>query len=62
MVGFAEVLQQTPLTVMDAPPSFVMFPPVVAVVVVMEDAAVVVRVGSDNVSLTQRTLNPSGLP
>jgi hypothetical protein len=46
IVGFAEVLQQTPLAVIAAKPSFVIFPPLVAVVVVMEDVTVVVRVGS----------------
>ena len=45
IVGFAVVLQQIPLTVMVAPLSDVMFPPLVAVVAVMADAAVVVSVG-----------------
>ena len=35
IVGLAVVLQHTPLAVMAAPPSEVMFPPLVAVVVVM---------------------------
>ena len=46
IVGFADVLQQTPLAVTDAPPSLVMFPPLVAAVCVIEDTAVVVSVGT----------------
>ena len=45
VVGFSDVLQQTPLAVTDAPPSDVTFPPPVAVVEVMEDGVVVVTVG-----------------
>ena len=45
MVGLAEVLQHTPLAVTEAPPSDVTFPPLVAVVEVMEDGVVVVTVG-----------------
>ena len=41
----ADVLQQTPLAVTDAPPSEVAFPPLEAVVEVMFDAAVVITVG-----------------
>jgi len=46
IVGFADVLQHTPRAVTDAPPSLVILPPLVAVVLVIEDAAVVVRVGT----------------
>ena len=46
IVGLAVVLQQIPLAVMVAPPSEVMFPPLVAVVAVMVDAAVVVSVAT----------------
>ena len=46
MVGFWEVLQQTPLAVTSAPPSEVTFPPLEAVVMVMEETAVVVTVGA----------------
>ena len=46
MVGLADVLQHTPLAVTENPPSDVTFPPLEAVVVVMEDAAVVVTVGA----------------
>jgi hypothetical protein len=56
IVGLAVVLQHTPLAVIAVPPSMVMFPPNVAVVVVMPDAVVVVRIGV--VSLTQRTESP----
>ncbi len=45
VVGFAEVLQQTPLAVTAAPPSAVTFPPLVAVVWVILVTEVVVRVG-----------------
>ena len=45
IVGLAVVLQQIPLAVMVAPPSEVMFPPDVAVVVVMLETTVVVSVG-----------------
>jgi hypothetical protein len=45
IVGFAVVLQQTPRAVIVAPPLSVMFPPLVAVVDVIDVTAVVVRVG-----------------
>ena len=45
IVGLAVVLQQIPLAVMVAPLSLVIFPPLVAVVPVIADAAVVVSVG-----------------
>ena len=45
IVGFWDVLQQIPLTVTAAPPSLVMFPPLVAVVEVIADMAVVVSTG-----------------
>ena len=41
----AAVLQHTPLAVTEAPPSDVTFPPLVAVVEVMEDGVVVVTIG-----------------
>jgi hypothetical protein len=46
VVGLAVVLQQTPRDVMDAPPSSVILPPLVAVVDVIDDTAAVVRVGN----------------
>jgi len=61
VVGLALVLQQIPLAVMVAPPSDVMLPPLVAVVVVMLVGVVVVSievVGIMVVSLTQRTEYP----
>ena len=45
VVGFADVLQQRPLSVTDAPPSEVTFPPLEAVVEVMEEGVVVVIAG-----------------
>jgi hypothetical protein len=45
VVGLAEVLQQTPLTVTVAPPSEVTLPPPEAVVEVMEEIVAVVTVG-----------------
>jgi hypothetical protein len=45
VVGLAEVLQQTPLTVTVAPPSEVTLPPPDAVVEVMEEIVAVVTVG-----------------
>ena len=46
IVGFGEVPQQTPLAVIVAQPSFVMVPPLEAVVCVMELITVVVIVGT----------------
>ena len=46
MVGFADVLQQIPLAVIGAPPSEVTFPPLDALVEVIEDTVVVVTVGA----------------
>ncbi len=46
MVGFGDVLQHTPLPVTTAPPSDVTFPPLVAVVAVMEEGVVVITVGN----------------
>jgi hypothetical protein len=45
IVGFDVVFQHTPRAVTDAPPSLVILPPLVAVELVIEDAAVVVSVG-----------------
>ena len=45
IVGFCDVLQQIPLTVTAAPPSLVMFPPLVAVVEVIAEMAVVESTG-----------------
>jgi hypothetical protein len=45
VVGFGVTLQQTPRLVTDDPPSFVIFPPLIADVVVMEDKNVVESVG-----------------
>jgi hypothetical protein len=45
MVGLGDVLQQTPLPVIRAPPSDMTFPPLAAVVGVMEEGVVVVTIG-----------------
>ena len=56
-VGPGDVLQQTPLTVTEYPPAPVTFPPLVALVGVMEPTTdEVVTVGA--ASLTQRTEKP----
>jgi hypothetical protein len=44
------MFQQIPRAVTDAPPSFVIFPPLVAVVVVIKVIAVVDRVGTTDVT------------
>ena len=60
MVGLEVVPQHTPRAVTLAPPSELMFPPLVAVVWVIELAEVVVRVGGLMISdsLMQRTELP----
>jgi len=45
VVGLAVVLQQTPLAVTEAPPLEVTFPPLDALVAVIDDIAAVVTVG-----------------
>jgi hypothetical protein len=47
MSGLAVVAQQTPRAVTDEPPWAVTFPPAVAVVAVIAEAAVVVTVGGE---------------
>ena len=46
VVGFCVVLQQIPLAVTSAPPSFEIVPPEVAVFNVIADTSVVVSVGT----------------
>jgi hypothetical protein len=46
IVGFEDLLQQTPRAVTAAPPSLFIFPPLVAVENVIEDAAMVVSIGT----------------
>ncbi len=46
IVGFAEILQQTPRAVTAAPPASVTFPPLDAVVEVILETALVVTVGA----------------
>jgi hypothetical protein len=63
-VGFGLVDQTTPLAVMEAPPSDVIFPPEVAEVAVMAVMAVVESEGIETiefVSLIQRTEAPNVL-
>ena len=57
VVGFAEVFQQTPLAVIEAPPSAVTFPPLEALLAVIKDMAVVVTVG-----MTADVVNVRSLP
>ena len=60
IVGIELVDQTTPRIVTGAPPSIVMLPPPVAVVLVIELMADVVKVGTaDAVSLRQRTEAPT---
>ena len=50
IVGLELVFQQTPLTVMAAPPSVVIVPPDIAVVDAIDEAALVANVGNDVVA------------
>jgi hypothetical protein len=45
VVGLTDVLQQTPLAIMDAPPSDVTLPPPLAVVCVIDETNAVIIVG-----------------
>ena len=55
MVGFAVALQQTPRAVIDAPPSLVIEPPLVAVAEVIEETGDVVRTG--NTALVEKVIS-----
>jgi hypothetical protein len=57
VVGFADVDQHTPLTVIVAPPFEVILPPLEAVVCVMEDGDVVVKAG-----IVARVVNETSFP
>jgi len=57
-VGFAVMLQQTPRAVTAAPPSVLMVPPLVAVVLVMAVIAVVAMVGIVVVAVVVKTESP----
>ena len=59
VVGVWLVLQQTPRAVTVAPPSEVMFPPLVAVVAAILEAAVVVRIG---IVVAERVTKVSSVP
>jgi hypothetical protein len=52
IVGFWDVLQQTPLAVTDVPPVLVILPPLVALVVPGEVIAVVVKDAKPTVVIT----------
>jgi hypothetical protein len=58
VVGLAVVAQHTPLEVTADPPSAMIFPPDVAVVKVIELAAVVVRVGITSGVVVKNTSLP----
>ena len=62
MSGFAVVDQQTPLAVTEAPPSAEMFPPAVAVVRRIAEAAVVVSVGTTISLVVNETSFPYAVP
>ena len=53
VIGPVVVLQHTPRAVTAAPPSLVIFPPLVAVVCVIADAAVVVITGTSSFFLQE---------
>jgi hypothetical protein len=57
IVGFKDVLQHTPLAETAAPPSEVIFPPLVAVLPVIEDGVVVVTVGTDETSTVVKEIS-----
>ena len=52
------VLQQTPRTVTEPPPSFVIFPPDSALDIVIEDAELVLIVGNIMVEVLKLTCGP----
>lgn len=58
MVGLAIVLQHIPREVTEDPPLLAMFPPLVAVVVVIDVIAVVVKVGTEG----ERVVNVISFP
>ena len=58
IVGFAVVLQQTPRTVTTAPPSLLMLPPQLAVVLVTAVNAVVIITGIVAVVVVVKTESP----
>ena len=62
IVGLADVLQQTPLAVTEAPPSEVTFPPLEALLEVIEDTAVVVTVGVVIETVSTLSTHPASLP
>ena len=61
MVGFGDMLQQTPLAVTSAPPSKVTFPPLDAVFDVIAETAVVLTVGVVGVFIAVHVPDPDAL-
>jgi hypothetical protein len=61
-VGLAVVAQQTPLAVTAAPPSAEILPPEEAVVKVVAEIAVVVRVGATIAAVVKETSFPYAVP
>ena len=57
VVGFAEVLQQTPRAITDVLPSEVILPPLSAVVSVIEFTAVVVKEGKPGVAVVVKLIS-----
>lgn len=64
VVGLPEVSQHTPRAVTVAPPSLVIFPPLLAELVVMDETAVVVRVGTTlaGANVVKETWFPYAVP
>ena len=62
MVGLGLILQQTPLEVMAAPPSLVMLPPLLALIAVIADKAVVLMVGKTTDKVEKLSWLPYAVP
>ena len=62
VVGFGEVPQQTPRAVTAIPPSFVILPPLVAVVGAIADTFVVERVGIEHANVVWVRVNGNEFP
>ena len=58
VVGFTEVLQHTPLAVIAAPPSLVISPPLLAVVVAIAITLAVVITGAESATVVNETSDP----
>ena len=62
VVGFWEVLQQTPRAITAEPPSFEISPPLVAVVDSMAEAEVVESIGIEHVNVVWLKVNGVEIP